>query len=66
MGFSLRRDDDGAWWVSHGGSVAGYNAHLLFQPESEIGVILLRNYNGGRTNLSEAALDLARELLHSF
>ena len=63
LGFSLRRDDDGTWWASHGGSVAGYNAHLLFQPQSRIGVVLLRNYNGGRTDLGRAALDLGRELL---
>ena len=62
LGFSLRRDDDGTWWASHGGSVAGYNAHLLFQPESRLGVVLLRNYNGGETNLGQAALDLARKL----
>ena len=62
LGFSLRRDDDGTWWASHGGSVAGYNAHLLFQPESQLGVVLLRNYDGGETNLGQAALDLARKL----
>ena len=66
LGFSLRRDDDGTWWASHGGSVAGYNAHLLFQPESQIGVVLLRNYNGGRTDLGGVALDLGRELLGRF
>ena len=62
LGFRLRRDDDGTWWASHGGSVAGYNAHLLFQPESRLGVVLLRNYNEGETNLDQAALDLARKL----
>ncbi len=62
LGFSIRRDGDGTWWASHGGSVAGYNAHLLFQPESQLGVVLLRNYNRGETNLGQAALDLARNL----
>ena len=62
LGFMLLRDDDGTWWASHSGGVAGYNAYLLFQPETELGVVLLRNYNGGETNLGEAALDLAREL----
>jgi len=62
LGFSLRRDADGTWWASHGGSVAGYNAHLLFQPDSQLGVVLLRNYNGGATSLGGAALDLARKL----
>ena len=62
LGFSLRRDGDGTLWANHGGSVAGYTAHLLFDPESQLGVVLLRNYNAGETNLGQAALDLARKL----
>ena len=62
LGFSLRRDGYGTLWANHGGSVAGYTAHLLFNPESQLGVVLLRNYNTGKTNLGEAALDLARKL----
>ena len=45
---------DGALTVAgHGGSVAGYTAHIAFDPQSKIGVILLRNYGAGRTNLGE-------------
>jgi CubicO group peptidase (beta-lactamase class C family) len=46
----------------HGGSVAGYTAHLAFDPESKIGVILLRNYNSGRTNLGSVSTQLVRSL----
>ena len=62
LGFSLRRDGDGNRWASHGGSVAGYTAHLVFNPDPRLGAVLLRNYNDGRTNLVQASLDLARRL----
>jgi CubicO group peptidase (beta-lactamase class C family) len=57
--------DDGrtVTFVGHGGSVAGYNAYLVFEPRSGLGVVLLRNYNRGATNLSRAAGDLLRELV---
>ncbi len=63
LGFSLRVAEDGPRLVSHGGSVAGYNAHLIFDPESTIGVVLLRNYNGGSVNLGRVAGDLLIELI---
>ena len=47
----------------HGGSVAGYNAHMVFEPESRIGVVLLRNYGGGEINLGRAAKDLLWRLV---
>lgn len=47
----------------HGGAVAGYTAHISFEPESKIGVILLRNYNSGRTNLSSVSTQLVRSLV---
>ena len=37
--------------IHHGGSVAGYTCAIAFDPESKVGVILLRNYNGGHTPL---------------
>ena len=40
----------------------GYTAQIAFDPESRIGVILLRNYNVGRTNLQEAAFGLVAAL----
>ncbi len=65
LGFSLSRDEDGRLFVGHGGSVAGYNAHMLFEPESGIGIVLLRNYSGGRTNLGRAARDLLTAILRA-
>lgn len=62
LGFSISSDADGRRTVGHGGSVAGYTAHLLFDPTARAGVILLRNYGQGATNLGRAAGDLLREL----
>jgi len=36
------RETDGVTVVGHGGSVAGYNADLAFDPESGLGVAVLR------------------------
>jgi len=47
-------DGSSVTFIGHGGSVAGYNAYLAFEPESGTGVVLLRNYNRGRTNLGRA------------
>jgi CubicO group peptidase (beta-lactamase class C family) len=46
LGFSIRTED-GATLVGHGGSVAGYNASLVFDLETRIGVAMLRttSYN---------------------
>ncbi|MCG8467645.1 MAG: beta-lactamase family protein [Gemmatimonadetes bacterium] len=49
--------------VGHGGSVAGYNAYLVFEPESGYGVVMLRNYNRGETNLGRASVELLTALL---
>ncbi|HUF26788.1 MAG TPA: serine hydrolase domain-containing protein [Gemmatimonadaceae bacterium] len=63
LGFELRTGSDGRWYVGHGGSVAGYTAHIVFEPESGVGVILLRNYGTGRTNLRQASRRLAEEIV---
>jgi CubicO group peptidase (beta-lactamase class C family) len=63
FGFSLSRAEGRPTLVGHGGSVAGYNAHMIFEPESGIGVVLLRNYSGGETNLGRAARTLLWRLL---
>lgn len=41
LGFSID-DEGGVTVVGHGGSVAGYNASLAFDPESGLGVAMLR------------------------
>lgn len=55
----------GALIAGHSGTVAGYTAYLAFDPESRIGVVLLRNYNQGATNLGAAAHELILELRDS-
>ncbi len=47
LGLSLNTAQGGVRIAGHGGSVAGYNAGLLFDPESKIGVAMLRttSYN---------------------
>jgi len=63
LGFSIRTDEDGFISVGHGGSVAGYNASMVFHLESKIGVIIFRNYNRGKTNLGRSIRDLLKELV---
>jgi CubicO group peptidase (beta-lactamase class C family) len=63
FGFSISRREGLPDLLGHGGSVAGYTAHMVFEPESGIGVILLRNYGGGATDLGRAARDLVWELV---
>jgi len=62
LGFTIRIDDRNRKIASHGGSVAGYNAHMAVDPDARIGVVLLRNYSGGSTNLGRAAQGLVAEL----
>lgn len=62
LGFSIRIDGDGHKMVSHGGSVAGYTAFMALDPGTRIGVVLLRNYQSGATNLGRAAQGLVAQL----
>ena len=63
LGFSVRQEENGLRLIGHGGSVAGYNAYLIFDPDSKLGVVLLRNYNQGQTNLGQAAKELLVDLV---
>jgi CubicO group peptidase (beta-lactamase class C family) len=65
LGFSIGTDEDGFTSIGHGGSVAGYNANMAFDPESKIGVVIFRNYNRGKTNLGRSIRDLLKELASS-
>jgi CubicO group peptidase (beta-lactamase class C family) len=65
LGLTITVDLPGRRRVAHGGSVAGYTAHLVFDPDRQIGVILLRNYGSGRTNLGQVAAQLLSELVRS-
>jgi CubicO group peptidase (beta-lactamase class C family) len=63
LGFMITTDEQGRRFAHHSGSVAGYTANILFHPDTRIGVILLRNYNAGRTNLQRVSLRVAGELI---
>ena len=65
LGFSVQIDEQGRKIASHGGSVAGYTAHMAFDPEARIGVVLLRNYGRGSTNLGTVAQGLVAQLRSS-
>jgi hypothetical protein len=45
------------------GSVAGYTCAIAFDPESKVGVILLRNYNSGHTPLDPIASQAVRAVV---
>ena len=65
LGFSVQIDEQGRKIASHGGAVAGYTAHMAFDPEARIGVVLLRNYGRGSTNLGTATQGLVAQLRSS-
>ena len=62
LGLSLVMDDQGNRLAAHGGSVAGYNAYMVVDPDTRVGVVLLRNYTGGRTNLGALAQSALADL----
>jgi CubicO group peptidase (beta-lactamase class C family) len=49
FGLQISATPGAATVVGHGGSVAGYVGQIAFDPRSKVGVIVLRNYNSGRT-----------------
>jgi CubicO group peptidase (beta-lactamase class C family) len=55
-------DLGGAAMAGHSGTVPGYAAFLLVDPARETGVVLLRSYNHGETNLGAAATRLLLEM----
>lgn len=63
LGFFLTEDEAGHRVVYHSGSVAGYNAWMGFDPDAAIGVILLRNYDRGSTNLGRSGRELLSRLV---
>ena len=48
--------------ASHSGTVAGYTSYLVFDPATRVGVVLLRSYNRGATNLGAEAQRVVLEL----
>lgn len=41
--------------INHGGAVAGYTAYFAFDPTSRYGIVIMRNYNFGETDLQVQA-----------
>lgn len=60
-GLSLFEDNEIST-AGHGGSVAGYNCYMLFDKDSQYGVVLMRNYNRGKTNLGRLSREIIRKL----
>ena len=54
------RDVDGVTVVGHGGSVAGYNAYLAFEPATTLGVAMLRT-----TSYDPPVVELLTELVRA-
>ncbi len=62
LGFRLLRDSTIAT-VGHTGAVSGYTANFMFEREQEYGVVIMRNYNWGMTNIDLRAFALLRRLV---
>ena len=48
--------------AGHSGTAPGYASYLAFDPVSGAGVVILRGYNRGATNLGAEAQGLVLEL----
>jgi len=62
LGLEVSAPNGGVKVVGHGGVITGYFSAVAFDPESKIGVILLRNYDG-TTPLVATANQIVRELV---
>lgn len=63
FGFRISDDEDGFNTIWHGGSVAGYNAIIIYEPKTKVGIIMLRNYKGGKIDLEVRGREILRKLL---
>ncbi len=61
LGFFIT-EDKGMTIIEHSGSVSGYTAQLAFERNSNYGIVIMRNYNWGVTDLSLRSHILLREL----
>lgn len=55
----------GTLLAGHSGTVAGYTSYLVFDPDRDIGVVILRNYNVGATNLAAEGQRVVLDLIGS-
>lgn len=63
LGFRIQLGYKDRPFFGHGGSVAGYNASLVFEPESKLGVVMLRNYDRSRVGIKELSTQLLQKLV---
>lgn len=61
LGFFIS-EGKGVTVIEHSGSVSGYTAQLAFERNSQYGVVIMRNYNWGTTDLSLRSHILLRDL----
>ena len=62
LGLAIHLDRGGNQVVHMGGLVAGYTAYMAVDLETRIGVVMLRNYWRGTTELRRGALGLVAQL----
>ena len=62
LGFLLYKDSTISL-IGHRGVVAGYTTNFIFENGSKYGVILMRNYNRGNTDLYLRSIALIRQLI---
>jgi CubicO group peptidase (beta-lactamase class C family) len=65
LGLSISTSTDQITTYGHGGSVAGYTASMVFEPQTGFAVVILRNYNRGETNLGRITTQTLRALVRS-
>lgn len=61
LGYRLLRDTIIST-AGHTGAVSGYTTNFMFEREHEYGVVIMRNYNWGMTNIDLRAFALLRRL----
>jgi CubicO group peptidase (beta-lactamase class C family) len=64
LGLFLFKDDEISV-VCHDGVVAGYNCVFVIETTSGLGLVLMRSYNRGSTNLYDASFGLIRKMKKS-
>jgi len=63
FGFSVSNGDPAMKIVSHTGSVPGYLSYMVFNPDTRIGVVIMKNYDYGMDNLAPSARAVVRQLV---
>jgi CubicO group peptidase (beta-lactamase class C family) len=62
LGLDISTTDDDLIIIGHSGSIAGYSSYFCFDKKNGNAVILLRNYNSGKTDLEICSKILLEQL----